>query len=85
MTIHLSPRGEELLEAALARGMGNSPEEVVERALEAAGDGGVTPSGGVLDRSREAVAGMFAFRNEYNLKLAPGERTQDLIGEARKY
>src|SRR5439155_13819326 len=36
MTVHLSPHGQQLLEAALARGVGRSPEEVVERALEAA-------------------------------------------------
>jgi hypothetical protein len=35
MTLHLSPHGQELLEAALTRGVGRSPEEV-ERALEAA-------------------------------------------------
>ncbi len=36
MTLHLSLHGQELLKAALARGVGPSPEEVVERALEAA-------------------------------------------------
>src|SRR5689334_476229 len=34
MQVTLTPHGEELVEAALARGLGRSPEEVVERALE---------------------------------------------------
>ncbi len=34
MQVTLSPHGEALLAAALARGLGRSPEEVVERALE---------------------------------------------------
>ncbi|MGB7759005.1 MAG: hypothetical protein WBL61_04195 [Bryobacteraceae bacterium] len=38
MTVNLSPHGQELLEAALARGVGRSPEEVVERALATIAD-----------------------------------------------
>jgi Arc/MetJ-type ribon-helix-helix transcriptional regulator len=34
-TIHLTPHGEELLQEQLARGSYRSPEEVIERALEA--------------------------------------------------
>ena len=34
MQVTLSPHGEELLQAALSRGFGGSPEEIVERALE---------------------------------------------------
>jgi Arc/MetJ-type ribon-helix-helix transcriptional regulator len=73
MTVRLSPHGQELLEAALVRGVRRSPEEVVERALEE------------LARRSRAVAGMAAFREEWHLTLGPGERVQDLIHEGRKY
>jgi hypothetical protein len=81
MTVHLSPHGQELLEAALARGVGRSPEEVVERALEAASGMASTLSDEELERRRQAVASMIAFREEYHLTLGPGERIQDLIHE----
>jgi len=85
MTLHLSPHGQELLEAALARGVGRSPEEVVERALEAASGMERTLSNEALELRRQAVASMVAFREEYHLTLGPGERIQDLIHEGHKY
>ena|ERR1035438_4274383 len=85
MTLHLSTYGQELLEAALARGVGRSPEEVVERALEAATGMESTLSNEELGRRRQAVASMLAFREEYHLTLGPGERIQDLIHEGHKY
>ena len=85
MTVQLSPHGQELLEAALARGVGRSPEEVVEWALEAASGVAATPSDEELERRRQAIASMLAFREEYHLTLGPGERIQDLIHEGRKY
>jgi hypothetical protein len=85
MTVHLSPHGQELLEAALARGMGRSPEEVVERALEAATGTAATLSEEERERRSRAVASMLAFREEYHLTLDPGERIQDLIHEGHKY
>ena len=85
MTVHLSPHGQQLLEAALARGVGRSPEEVVERALEAATGATATLSEEERERRRQAVASMVAFREEYHLTLGPGERIQDLIHEGHKY
>src|SRR5450631_2281329 len=85
MTVHLSTYGQELLEAALARGVGRSPEEVVERALEAASGMESTLSNEELERRRQAVASMLAFREEYHLTLGPGERIRDLIHEGYKY
>lgn len=85
MTVHLSSHGQQLLEAALARGVGRSPEEVVERALEAASGVAATLSEEERERRRQAVASMLAFREEYHLTLGPGERIQDLIHEGRKY
>ena len=85
MTVNLSPHGQELLEAALARGVGRSPEEVIERALEAATGSAATLSEEERERRRQAVAGMLAFREEYHLTLGPGECIQDLVHEGRKY
>lgn len=85
MTVHLSPHGQELLEAALARGAGRSPEEVVERALEVAGGLATAPSDEELERRRQAVAGMISFREEFHLTRGPGERIQDWIHEGHKY
>ena len=85
MTVHLSTHGKELLEAALARGLGRSPEEVVERALEAVSGMPSTLSSEELERRRQAVASMVAFREEYHPTLGPDERVQDLIHEGHKY
>ncbi len=85
MTVQLSPHGQQLLEAALARGVGRSPEEVVEWALEAASGVADALSDEERERRRQAVASMLAFREEYHLALGPGERIQDLIHEGRKY
>jgi hypothetical protein len=85
MTVDLTPHGQELLEAALACGLGRSPEEVVERALEAAAGAAATKSDAEREQRRQAVASMLAFREEYHLTLGPGERIRDLIHEGHKY
>ncbi len=85
MTLNLSPHGQKLLEAALARGVGRSPEEVIERALEAATSAETALSEEERDRRRQAVASMLAFQAQYHLTLGPGERIQDLIHEGHKY
>jgi len=85
MTVHLSPHGQELLEAALARGVGRSPEEVVERALEAASGVAAAFSDEELERRREAVAGILAFQQAHHLTLGPDLRIQDLVHEGHKY
>jgi hypothetical protein len=85
MTVNLTPHGQELVEAALARGVGRSPEEVVERALEATTGTANGLSAEERERRRQAVAAMLAFREEYHLTLGPGERIQDLVHEGHKY
>jgi hypothetical protein len=85
MTVNLTPHGQELVEAALARGVGRSPEEVVERALEATTGAANELSAEERERRRQAVAAMLAFREEYHLTLGPGERIQDLVHEGHKY
>ena len=79
MTVNLTPHGQELVEAALARGEGCSPEEVVERALEATTSAANGLSAEQRERRRQAVAPMLAFREEYRLtprsrRAYPGSR-----------
>jgi len=83
MTVKLTPRAQKLLETALAHGVGRSPEEVIERALEAATTSPAPLSQDERER-RRAVARMLAFREEFHLTLGPGERIQDLIHEGHK-
>lgn len=78
-------------EAALARGLGNSPEEVIEHALEALG-GEVPVSREVpvlteeeKERRRKAVEGIRDFMDTHHLTLSPGLRIKDLIREGHKY
>jgi ribose 1,5-bisphosphokinase PhnN len=85
MTVQLSPHGQELLEAALARGVGRSPEEVVERALEAASGVTTALSDEELERRRQAVAGILAFQQAHHLTLGPGLRIRDLLHEGHRY
>src|SRR5437660_881293 len=66
MTIHLTPHGEELLEAALARGVGHSAEEVVERALEASTAAQTASANPAEDRRPRAAAGRLALREKHH-------------------
>ncbi len=65
--------------------MGRSPEEVIERALEAATVTTAPLSEDEHERRRQAVASMLAFREEFHLTLGRGERIQDLVHEGHKY
>jgi hypothetical protein len=85
MTVHLSQHGQELLEDALARRVGRSPEEVIERALEATNGMGSSLSDEERAQRHQAVADMLAFREEYRLTLGAGERIKDLIHEGHMY
>jgi len=62
MRVNLTPHGQELVEAALARGVGRSSEEVVERALEATTGPTNAATAEERERRRQAVAAMLAFR-----------------------
>lgn len=81
MQVNLSPHGAEIVEAAMARGLGRSPEEVVQRALEnlaesepAAAERKKTPA--------EAVADILESRKGVTLG---GLKIKDLIHEGHKY
>ena len=84
MQVTLTPHGEELLEAALAHGLGRSPEEVVELALENIAKEPIM-SEKEVERRRQAVDAMRAFGEKHHLTLPPGERMKDLIHEGHKY
>src|SRR5882672_9112993 len=85
MQVTLTPHGEALLQAALARGLGRSPEEIVERALETVIRNEPALSEEEIERRRQAVDAMRAFGKKHHLGLGPGERIQDLIHEGHKY
>ena len=85
MQVTLTPHGEELVEAALARGLGRSPEEVVERALETIAHEEPVLSEGEKERRRQAVDAMRAFSEKHRLTLGPGVKIKDLLHEGHKY
>lgn len=85
MEVTLTPHGEELVRDQLARGLGASPAEIIERALESAATQTALPVDEEKQRRREAVAAMHAFRARHHLTLGPGLRIRDLIYECRKY
>ena len=85
MQVILTLHGEELLKQQLARGLGRSPEEVIERALETAGRVESVYTGEDQERRRQAVADMIAVREKHHLTLGPGLSIRDLILEGRKY
>lgn len=83
-SIRLTPHGEALLQAQLAKGTYRSPEEVIERALEilAQRQGG-SPSQSVSTKSpAEAVADIQETRKGVALG---GLKIRDLIHEGRKH
>ena len=85
MQVTLTPHAEKLVEAALARGLGNSPEEIVERALETIAREDAVLSEEEKERRRQAVDGMRAFGEKHHLSFGPGERIKDLLHEGHKF
>jgi hypothetical protein len=85
MRVTLTPHAEELVEAALARGLGHSPEEVVERALEKITHEELILSEEEAERRRQVVDAMLAFRDKHHLTLGPDVRIKDLLHEGHKY
>ena len=84
MQVTLSPHSTEIVEAALARGLGRSPEEVVERALETIARQEPVVSEEERERRRQAVEAMRAFSERHHLTLGPGERIKDLLHAGHK-
>jgi len=83
-TVQLTPHSEELLQEQLARGPYRTPEEVIERALEALaqrerGTSSNTPSS---KTPAEAVADILEIRKRNRLG---GLKIKDLIHEGHKY
>jgi len=85
MTVTLTRHGEELLETARLRGIGDSPEEIIERALEAVTHAAeAIPAQQHQDRV-QAVDDMLLFTEKYKLELDAGGRLRDLLHEGHKY
>ena len=80
MQVALTPHSEQLVRQQLARGLGRSPEEVIERALEASQPPAVLTET-EKERRRQAVAAVHAFREQHRLTLGSGLRIRDLIRE----
>ncbi|MGH9444896.1 MAG: hypothetical protein ACRD3O_04100 [Terriglobia bacterium] len=83
-TIRLTPQSEKLLEEQLTRGSFNSPEEVIERALETLAERESTRPGRAPSSKKpaEAVADIMEIQKRNRLG---GLKIEDLIHEGHKY
>jgi Arc/MetJ-type ribon-helix-helix transcriptional regulator len=83
-TIRLTPHSEELLQEQLTRGPYQSPEEVIERALETLAQKGSAPFrlAPSTKSPAEAVADILELRKGVRLG---GLKIKDLIHEGHKY
>lgn len=81
MQVTLSSHGEELVQAALARGLANSPEEVVERALETIAGEAAPPA----ERSKTPAEAVAHIRESRKGVTLGGLKIKDLIHEGHKY
>lgn len=84
MQVTLSPHSAEIVQAALAHGLGRSPEEIIERALETIAREEHVLRDEQREQRREAVEAMRAFGEKHQLTLGPGERIADLIHAGHK-
>ncbi len=84
MNIRLTPLSEKLLREQLAHGAYQSPEEVIERALETLAQTSISPfTLGMATKGREeAVADILELRKGVTLG---GLKITDLIHEGHKY
>jgi hypothetical protein len=81
MQVSLTPHGEELLQAALARGLGRSPAEVIERALETV----VEQAAPTTERKKTPAAAVAHIRESRQGVTLGGLKIKDLIHEGHKY
>ena len=83
-TVRLTPHSEELLQEQLTRGLYQSPEEVIERALETLSQKQSIPLhlGPSTKSPAEAVADILELRKGVRLG---GLNIKDLIHEGHKY
>ena len=83
-TIRLTPHSEELLQKQLTRGPYQSPEEVIERALETLAQKEPIPVqvGTAIKSPAEAVANILEIQKR---NLLGGLKIKDLIHEGHKY
>lgn len=81
MQVTLTPHGEELLRAQLARDDRSSPEEIVERALETLAE---RPSP-TAERKRTPAEAVAHIRESRKNVTLGGLKIKDLIHEGHKY
>ena len=83
-TVELTPQSEEFIKEQLASGRYHSPEEVVERALEAMAQKESESPGSAhhVKSPAEAVADIKELRKGLRLN---GLKIRDMINEGRKY
>lgn len=81
MTVNLTSHAEALLKAEIARG-GQSPEAIVERALETLAGLSTVAEAQESITAAEAIDDLFAVRRDVTLG---GLRVKDLVEEGRKY
>ncbi len=79
MQVTLTPHGEELLKAELARNTGSSPEEILERALEKLVE--QAPP----ERKRTPAEAVAHIRESRKGVTLGGLKIKDLIHEGHKY
>ena len=82
MQVTLTPHGEELLRAELARQAGSSPEQILERALERLAEEPPVPGTERKLTAAEAVDDILELRKGVTLG---GLKIKDLIHEGHKY
>jgi Arc/MetJ-type ribon-helix-helix transcriptional regulator len=81
VNIRLNPHSEQLLKEQLAHGGFHSPEEVIERALEAFAQRKSVAAG---EGQREAVRDMLDFVKQNRVRLETGLSVKDLIHEGHR-
>jgi hypothetical protein len=81
MQVNLTPHGEDLVEAAIARGLGRSPEEVIERALETVAEQATPPA----ERKKTPAEAVAHIRESRQGVTLGGLNIKDLIHEGHKY
>ena len=79
MQVNLSPHGEELLRAELARQAGSSPEQILERALEMLAE--QPPA----ERKKTPVEAVAHIRESRKGVTLGGLQVKDIIHEGHKY
>lgn len=86
MQVTLTPHAEELLREQLARRSGQTPEQILERALEKLTLAEPELTEEELERRRQAVDRMREFRRKHHLTLDRGDQgLREFLHEGHRY